>query len=55
MRVTVRLFAGLRERAGRSSLELEDVARIEDIWPALGLGGAMSNAARSSPTVTRSR
>jgi molybdopterin synthase catalytic subunit/molybdopterin converting factor small subunit len=38
MRVTVRLFAGLRERAGRSSLELEDVARIEDIWPALGLG-----------------
>ena len=38
MRVTVRLFAGLRERAGRSSLELEDVARIEDVWPALGLG-----------------
>src|SRR5690349_14371660 len=38
MRVTVRLFAGLRERAGRSQLELEDVARIEDVWPALGLG-----------------
>jgi molybdopterin synthase catalytic subunit len=38
MRVTVRLFAGLREQAGRSSLELEDVARIEDVWPALGLG-----------------
>jgi molybdopterin synthase catalytic subunit len=38
MRVTVRLFAGLREHAGRSSLELEDVARIEDVWPALGLG-----------------
>jgi MoaE-MoaD fusion protein len=39
MRVTVRLFAGLRERAGRSRLELDDVARVEDVWPALGLGG----------------
>lgn len=38
MRVTVRLFAGLRERAGRSSLELEDVTRVADIWPALELG-----------------
>ncbi|MBX5473427.1 MAG: MoaD/ThiS family protein, partial [Thermoleophilia bacterium] len=38
MRVTVRLFAGLRERAGRSRVELEDVARVEDVWPALGLG-----------------
>ena len=38
MRVTVRLFAGLRERAGRSQIELEDVARIDDVWPALGLG-----------------
>jgi len=38
MRVTVRLFAGLRERAGRPSLELEDVARVNDVWPALGLG-----------------
>ena len=38
MRVTVRLFAGLRERAGRARLELEDVARVEDVWPALGLG-----------------
>jgi MoaE-MoaD fusion protein len=38
VRVTVRLFAGLRERAGLSRLELEDVARIEDVWPALGLG-----------------
>jgi len=36
--VTVRLFAGLRERAGRSRVELEDVARVEDVWPALGLG-----------------
>ena len=38
MRVTVRLFAGLRERAGRSQLELGDVARVEDVWPKLGLG-----------------
>jgi molybdopterin synthase catalytic subunit/molybdopterin converting factor small subunit len=38
VRVTVRLFAGLRERAGLSRLELENVARIEDVWPALGLG-----------------
>jgi MoaE-MoaD fusion protein len=38
MRVTVRLFAGLRDRAGRPSVELEDVARIEDVWPALELG-----------------
>jgi molybdopterin synthase catalytic subunit len=38
VRVTVRLFAGLRERAGRARLELEDIARVGDVWPALGLG-----------------
>jgi molybdopterin synthase catalytic subunit/molybdopterin converting factor small subunit len=38
MRVTVRLFAGLRERAGRARVELEDVARVDDVWQALGLG-----------------
>jgi molybdopterin synthase catalytic subunit len=38
MRVTVRLFAGLRERAGRARLDVEDVARVADVWPALGLG-----------------
>jgi molybdopterin synthase catalytic subunit len=38
MRVTVRLFAGLRERAGQSRLELEDVSRVEDVWPKLDLG-----------------
>jgi molybdopterin synthase catalytic subunit len=38
MRVTVRLFAGLRERAGTSRLELEDVARVADVWARLGLG-----------------
>jgi molybdopterin synthase catalytic subunit len=38
MRVVVRLFAGLRERAGVSQLELEDVARVQDVWPRLELG-----------------
>jgi molybdopterin synthase catalytic subunit len=36
----VRLFAGLREHAGtgRRDLELGEEARVEDVWPALGLG-----------------
>jgi MoaE-MoaD fusion protein len=38
MRITVRLFAGLRERAGWSHRELEGVARVADVWPALDLG-----------------
>src|SRR5438874_6262202 len=37
MAVTVRLFAGLRERAGWASREV-DAARVADVWPALGLG-----------------
>jgi molybdopterin synthase catalytic subunit len=36
--VRVRLFAALRERAGWSERELEGVARVADVWPALGLG-----------------
>jgi MoaE-MoaD fusion protein len=36
--VTIRLFAGLRERAGTGKLELDDVATVADVWPALGLG-----------------
>jgi molybdopterin synthase catalytic subunit/molybdopterin converting factor small subunit len=38
--VRVRLFAGLRERAGASSLDvdLQDGAVVGDVWPALGLG-----------------
>jgi molybdopterin synthase catalytic subunit/molybdopterin converting factor small subunit len=38
--VAVRLFAGLRERAGVGSRELElpDGATVADVWPALGLG-----------------
>ena len=38
MRVQVRVFAGLRERAGWAERELEGVGRVADVWPALGLG-----------------
>ena len=34
----MRLFAGLRERAGWNERELDGVARVADVWPALGLG-----------------
>ena len=37
MRVTVRLFAGLRERAGWSQREIE-ASHVADVWPALDLG-----------------
>jgi molybdopterin synthase catalytic subunit len=36
--ITVRLFAGLRERAGYGERELEGVERVGDVWQALGLG-----------------
>jgi molybdopterin synthase catalytic subunit len=40
MKVAVRLFAALRERAGarEAALELRDGASVDDVWPALGLG-----------------
>ena len=38
MRVTVRVFAGLRERAGWSERDVEGVGRVGDVWAALGLG-----------------
>jgi molybdopterin synthase catalytic subunit len=38
VKVTVRLFAGLRERAGWSERELDGISRVGDVWPALGLG-----------------
>jgi molybdopterin synthase catalytic subunit len=40
MNVRVRLFAALRERAGRGALEIEvgDGATVGDIWPLLELG-----------------
>jgi len=37
VKVTVRLFAGLRERAGWSRREVE-AATVADVWPALDLG-----------------
>ncbi len=38
MRVSVKLFAGLRERAGWSERELDGVDRVTDVWSALDLG-----------------
>jgi molybdopterin converting factor subunit 1 len=40
VKVSVRLFAGLREQAGRGALELRlpDAATVADVWPALDLG-----------------
>jgi molybdopterin synthase catalytic subunit/molybdopterin converting factor small subunit len=38
VRVRVRLFAGLRERAGWGDRELDGVERVADVWPALELG-----------------
>ncbi len=38
MRISVRLFAGLRERAGLSRLELEGGERDGDVWARLDLG-----------------
>ncbi len=37
MQVTVKLFAGLRERAGWSERQVE-AATVAEVWPALGLG-----------------
>jgi len=36
--VKVKLFAGLRELAGWGEQELENVTRVDEIWPVLGLG-----------------
>jgi MoaE-MoaD fusion protein len=36
--VTVRLFAGLRERAGTARLDVDGVERVDDVWAKLGLG-----------------
>jgi molybdopterin synthase catalytic subunit/molybdopterin converting factor small subunit len=40
VKVAVKLFAALREQAGvrQRELELADGARVDDVWPALGLG-----------------
>src|SRR2546430_13117234 len=38
MSVHVKVFAGLRERAGWNEREVDRVDRVADVWPALGLG-----------------
>jgi molybdopterin synthase catalytic subunit len=38
VKVTVKLFAGLREHAGWAHREVDGVTHVEDVWPALGLG-----------------
>jgi molybdopterin synthase catalytic subunit/molybdopterin converting factor small subunit len=38
VQIRVRLFAGLRERAGWSERDLDDVSRLADVWPLLELG-----------------
>jgi molybdopterin synthase catalytic subunit/molybdopterin converting factor small subunit len=38
VQITVRLFAGLRERAGTARLVVDEVERVGDVWAKLGLG-----------------
>src|SRR5215211_8676575 len=38
VKITVRLFAGLRERAGWGEREIEGVAHAGDVWSKLDLG-----------------
>jgi molybdopterin synthase catalytic subunit len=38
VQITVRLFAGLRERAGVARVVLDDVAIVDDVWARLQLG-----------------
>jgi MoaE-MoaD fusion protein len=38
VRVTVKLFAALRERAGWSEREVDGVESVADVWPRLALG-----------------
>jgi MoaE-MoaD fusion protein len=38
MRVTVKVFAGLRERAGWNERTIEGVEQVGEVWPALELG-----------------
>src|SRR5947199_6477780 len=38
MRVSVRLFAGLRERAGTARVELDGVEHVDEVWAKLDLG-----------------
>jgi molybdopterin synthase catalytic subunit len=38
MGIKVRLFAGLRERAGWSERDFDGITRVDEVWPALSLG-----------------
>jgi MoaE-MoaD fusion protein len=38
MGVKVRLFAGLRERAGWSERDFDGITRVDQVWPALSIG-----------------
>jgi len=38
VKITVRLFAGLRERAGVARLDVDGVERVDDVWAKLDLG-----------------
>jgi molybdopterin synthase catalytic subunit/molybdopterin converting factor small subunit len=38
MGVKVKLFAGLRERAGWSERDFDDITHVDEVWPALSLG-----------------
>jgi molybdopterin synthase catalytic subunit/molybdopterin converting factor small subunit len=38
VQVNVKLFAGLRERAGWKERRVDGVEKVADVWPALGLG-----------------
>jgi molybdopterin synthase catalytic subunit/molybdopterin converting factor small subunit len=38
VKIRVRLFAGLRERAGWAERELDGITHVEEVWPALSLG-----------------
>ena len=58
MRITVRLFAALRERAGWSERELDvpDGAAVADVWPRLELGDEPPGPRlRPKPRVRRAR
>ncbi len=54
MPVTVRLFAGLRERAGWSQREV-DAATVADVWRALELGDEPAGLVRDTRPRTGGR
>ena len=55
VQVSIRLFAGLRERAGTGArdLELPDGATLTDVWAALELGDEPPGSSTRSTSATR--